>query len=145
MTPVPAWVAPTIAISLGLIALSLLALISVAVALALGARQKGRALTAQISELTADARAVSARLRSEVEGYADLGGEARTKLRSAMDTVETRLRDLDALAEVLQEEVEQAALSAATLLRTVRTSGKVLGVARRALRRRPRSSAEHAG
>jgi Skp family chaperone for outer membrane proteins len=136
MTPIPAWVAPTIAISLGLIAASLVAMIAVAVAMALSIRGKGRALTAQVAALTADAKAVSTRLRTEIESYADLSTDARAKLRSAMDTVERRLQDLDALAEVLQEEVQETALSAATLLRTVRSSGKVLGAARRAIRRR---------
>jgi len=51
--------------------------------------------------------------------------------------METRLQDLDALAEVVQEEVQETALSAASLLRTVRRSGMVLGAARRAMRRRP--------
>jgi len=143
MTPIPAWVAPTIAISLGVIAVSLVALITVAAAMALGIRGKGRALTAQLTALTADAKAVSTRLRTEIESYADLSTDARTKLRGAMDTVERRLKDLDALAEVLQEEVEEAALSAATLLRTVRSSGKVFGAARRALKRR--RAAEDAG
>jgi Skp family chaperone for outer membrane proteins len=143
MTPIPAWVAPTIAISLGLIAVSLVAMIVVAVTMALGIRGKGRALTAQLSALSSDAKAVTTRLRTEIESYADLSTDARTKLRGAMDTVEQRLRDLDALAEVLQEEVEETALSAATLLRTVRSSGKVLGAARRAVRRR--RSADDAG
>lgn len=143
MTPIPAWVAPTIAISLAVIAVGLVALIAVAMGMALGIRGKGRALTAQVTALTADARAISGRLRGEIESYADLSTDARAKLKGAMDTVETRLRDLDALAEVLQDEVEETALSVATVLRTVRRSGKVLGAARRAIRRR--RPAEHAG
>jgi flagellar motility protein MotE (MotC chaperone) len=143
MTPIPAWVAPTIAISLGLIAASLVAMIAVGVGLALGIRGKSRALAAQVTALTADAKAVSTRLRTELESYADLSSDARAKLRGAMDTVERRLQDLDALAEVLQAEVEETALSVGTLLRTVRGSGRILGAARRAMRRRrPR---EHAG
>lgn len=136
MTPIPAWVAPTIAISLALIAASLLAMGGVALAIGIGLRQKSRALSAQLTALTADAKTVAARLKHEIERYADLSGEARGKLKGAIEAVEVRLQDLDALAEVLQEEVEQTALSAATLLRTVRGSGKVLGAARRALRRR---------
>jgi flagellar motility protein MotE (MotC chaperone) len=143
MTPVPAWVAPTIAISLVLIAASLVVLIAVAVGMALGMRRKSRAFAAQLSALSADAKAVSTRFRTELESYADLSSDARAKLRGAMDTVERRLQDLDALAEVLQAEVEETALSVGALLRTVRSSGKVLGAARRAIRRR--RPAEHAG
>jgi hypothetical protein len=54
--------------------------------------------------------------------------------------VEERLQDLDALYEVVHEELEEAALSMATLVRTVRTGGGVLQRIRRFLpgRRRRR-------
>ena len=112
----------------------------VALAIGIGLRRKSRALTAQLTALTADAKSVAARLKHEIEGYADLSVEARGKLRGAIEAVEVRLQDLDALAEVVQDEVEETALSAATLLRTVRRSGKVLGAARRALTRRKKSA-----
>ncbi len=136
MTPIPAWIAPTIAISLVVIAASLLAVGAVAIVTGLSLRSKSRAIARQLAQLTSDARRVAARVRGEVESYADLSSDARAKLRGAIETVEARLRDLDALAEVVQAEVEETALSAATLLRTVRTSGRMLGAARRALRRR---------
>jgi hypothetical protein len=136
MTSIPDWVAPTVAISLAVIAVCLLAMGGVAVALGLGLRRRSRALAAQIAGVNRDARALAARLRLEVESYADLSADTRGKLQGAMTAVQTRLEDLDALADVLQEEVEETALSAASLLRTVRRSGSVLGAARRALRRR---------
>jgi hypothetical protein len=136
MESIPAWVAPTIAISLVIIAASLLAMGGVALAIGFGLRQKSRALSAQLSALTSDAKVIASRLKHEIESYADLSVEARGKLKGAIDAIEVRLQDLDALAEVLQDEVQETALSAATILRTVRTSGKILGVARRALRRR---------
>ncbi len=135
----PSWIAPTVAISLVVIAASFLVVGVVSVAMALGLRRKSRALSAQITALTSDARGVAARIRGEVESYADLSSDARVKLRAAIETVESRLQDLDALAEVVQAEVEETALSAATLLRTARGSGRILGAARRALRRRRRS------
>ncbi len=135
----PSWIAPTVAVSLVVIAASFLVVGVVSVAMALGLRRKSRALSAQITALTSDARGVAARIRGEVESYADLSSDARVKLRAAIETVESRLQDLDALAEVVQAEVEETALSAATLLRTARGSGRILGAARRALRRRRRS------
>jgi len=78
----------------------------------------------------------------EVEGYVELSSEARAKLKGAMTAVETRLEDLDALADVLQEEVQESALSAASMMRTVRRSGSLLGMARRAFKRRRSSRRE---
>lgn len=136
MTAIPDWVAPTVAISLAVIAVCLVAMGGVALAVGLGLRRRSRALTAQLADVNRDARALAARLRLEIESYADLSADARGRLQGAMTAVQTRLEDLDALADVLQEEVEETALSAASLLRTVRRSGSVLGVARRALGRR---------
>ena len=137
MTDIPAWIAPTIAISSVVIAASLLTVGAVAIAVGLGLRKRTRDLSAQLSALTSDAKTVAARLRHEIDGFADISTEARLKLKGAMSAVEVRLQDLDALAEVVQEEVQEAALSAASLLRTVRRSGKVLGAARRAFGKKP--------
>jgi len=136
MGTIPAWIAPTIALALAVMALCLLVMGGVAVAVGLGLRARSRALTAQLTNLTADARAVTGRLRAEVEGYVDLSAETRVRLKGALESVQTRLEDLDALADVLQDEVEETALGAASLLRTVRRSGSVLGAARRAVSRR---------
>ncbi len=136
MGTVPAWIAPTIAISLVIIAASLLTVGVVALAVCFGLRARSRQLSAQITALTADAKSGAGRLKHEVDGFTDISTEARLKLKSAIGAVEGRLQDLDALAEVLQEEVQETALSAATVLRTVRRSGKVLGAARRVLKRR---------
>jgi hypothetical protein len=137
MGSIPAWVAPTIAISLVIIAASLLTVGGVALAVGFGLRKRSRALSAQLTALTADAKTVAGRLKHEIDSFADISTEARLKLKGAMSAVEVRLQDLDALAEVVQEEVQETALSAASLLRTVRRSGKVLGAARRALRHKP--------
>ena len=136
MSAIPGWIAPTVAIALVVIAASLLAMGAVAIAVGLGLRARSRAIGAQLAVVTSDARTVLGRLKTEVESYVDLSGEARAKLRSAMTAVETRLDDLDTLADVVQQEVEETALSAASLLRTVRRSGSVLGAARAAIRRR---------
>jgi hypothetical protein len=136
MVVIPAWVAPTAAIALVVIALSLLAMGAVVTAIGLGLRARSRAIGAQLTAVTTDARTVMGRLKVEVEGYVDLSGEARTKLKGAMTALERRLEDLDTLADVLQDEVEDTALSAASLLRTVRRSGAVLGAAKRAVTRR---------
>ncbi|MGD0991296.1 MAG: hypothetical protein ABR998_02380 [Gemmatimonadales bacterium] len=139
MESIPAWVAPTIALSLVVIAASMLTVGAIALVIGLGLRKRTREVAAQLSALTADAKTVAARLRHEIDGFADISTEARVKLKRGMNAVETRLQDLDALAEVVQEEVQETALSTASLLRTIRRSGNILGAARRALsKKRPR-------
>jgi len=132
----PAWIGPTIAISLVVIAASFLVMGAVALALGLGLWRISREARAKLAALTADAKSATARLKGELDGYADLATETRLKLKRGVDTVEGRLQDLDALVEVLQEEAEETALDVAALVRTVRRSGGLLGAARQAMRRR---------
>jgi len=134
----PAWIGPTIAISLVIIAASFLVMGAVALTIGLGIRKVNRDARAKLTALTADARAATARLRSELDGYADLATETRLKLTHGVAKVEQRLQDVDALVEVLQEEAEEAALDVAALVRTVRRTGGILGSARRMLRKRRR-------
>ncbi len=136
MSPMPDWIAPTIAISLVVIAASFLVMGGVALAIGLGLKRRTAAARAQLVAFTADARTVTTRLKTELEGFADLSAEARAKLRGAIDTVDGRLKDLDALAEVLQEEAEATALDVAAFVRTVRRSGAILGAARAMTARR---------
>ena len=128
----PSWIGPTIAISLVVIAASFLVMGSVALLVGMGLRRQSRALRA----FTDEARDVSLRLKGELEGFADLSADARERLKGAIESVDTRLRDLDALVEVVQEEAEETALDVASFVRTIRSTGGILGAARRKLRRR---------
>ncbi len=136
MNGVPEWVGPTIAISLVVIATSFLVMGAVALAIGLGIRSKVKAVRAQLAKYNDELKTLTGRLRSEIDGYASLSAEARGKLRGAIDTVDSRLKDLDALVEVLQVEAEETALDAAAFLRTVRRSGRILSAARGLARRR---------
>jgi hypothetical protein len=136
----PTWVGPLAAISLAVIATSLLVMGGVAIVIGLGLRRAKREIGGHLTRFTADARAATSRLRTEVEGFADLSGETRKKLQSAVHRVEERLVDLDALVEVLQEEAEETALDVAALVRTARRSASIFGVARAALRARRRKA-----
>lgn len=136
MTAIPTWVGPTVAISLAIIAASFLVIGGVSLVIGLGLRKQSRTARDQLAKFAADAKAMTARLKGELEGFADLSTEARAKLRGAIDTVDGRLRDLDALVEVLQQEAEETALDVAAFVRTVRRSGAVVGAAKRAIRSR---------
>lgn len=134
----PTWVGPLAAISLAVIATSLLVMGGVVLAIGLGLRRARMQIGAHLAGFTADARAATARLRAELEGYADLSGETRKKLQGAVHKVEERLTDLDALVEVLQEEAEETALDVAALVRTARRPAALFGAARSAFRARRR-------
>jgi len=134
----PGWVGPTVAISLVIIAASFLVMGSVVLLTSLSIKKEKSNLKKQLAVVAADAKSVLTRLKGEVEGFADLSAEARGKLRGAIDNVDGRLKDLDALVEVLQEEVEETAIDVAAMVRTVRRSGGILGAARRAMMRRKR-------
>ncbi len=132
----PAWVGPTVAIALVIIAASFLVIGGVVLAIGLSVKKQSAALRAQLAAFTLEARAVTTRVRSEIDGFAELSAEARGKLRGAIDAVDGRLQDLDALVEVLQEEAEETALDVAAFVRTARHAGGVLGTARRMMKRR---------
>ncbi len=134
----PTWVGPLAAISLAVIATSLLVMGGVVLAVGLGLRRARKRIGAHLAGFTADARAATARLRAEVDGYAELSSETRRKLQGAVLKVETRLTDLDALVEVLQEEAEETALDVAALVRTARRPAALFGAARSAFRARRR-------
>lgn len=139
MSDLAPWVGPTIAISLVVIAASFLVMGGVALAIGVGLRRRTRTAGAQLAVFSADVKAVTTRLKGELEGFADLSTEARGKLRGAIDTVDGRLKDLDALVEVLQEEAESTALDVAAFVRTVRRGGAIVGAARAATRARRKS------
>ena len=132
----PAWVAPTVAISLLIIAASFLVQGAVVLMIGLSLKKQSGQVKQQLASVAADAKGVLNRLKGEVEGFADLSADARGRLRGAIDTVDGRLKDLDALVEVIQEEAEDTALHVASMVRTVRRSGSILGAAKRALARR---------
>ena len=134
----PAWVGPTVAISLVIIALAFLAIGGSVVFGVLTIMKQVEKLKEHVAKVSAETRAVAERLKHEVEGFVDLSTETRGKVRVAIDSVETRLKDIDALVEVLHEEAEETALDVAAFVRTARHAGGVLGTARKMMRRRTR-------
>ena len=64
--------------------------------------------------------------------------DLRARLQRAADAAEGRLGDLEALLDVLYEEVEETALDVASALRTTRRGASVLSAMKRAFLRRSR-------
>lgn len=80
-----------------------------------------------------DANRVTAKLTHEVESLTDSASDVRDRVVGAIDRVEDRLVDLDALLDVVQEEVEETVLDVGAALRTTRRGASLIGSIRKAL------------
>lgn len=125
---VPAWVGPTMAVALVIIALAFV-IIAGAIALALReAATEMRQLARVIEGLKTDLRpALTAVQAISEEGRrlaGMIGGEAEELVnasRAMRAQLRRRLANLEAVYEVLEEEVEETALDVAVTLRTFRS------------------------
>jgi uncharacterized protein YoxC len=100
--------------------------------------QDGKPAIQSFRTLMDDATAVVATVKSEVDGLADTSKGIRKRAERAATSIEDRLRDIEALVDVVQEEVEDTALDVAAALRTTRRGGKLFKRMKRALLRRGR-------
>jgi biopolymer transport protein ExbB/TolQ len=125
---VPGWVGPTIAISLAIVAFTCVVVFA---AIGLAALAFRRALKAAADRL-AEMQKLVDRVRDEGDAYLATSRRLRKRLDQGIDRVSERAADLDALYEVVHEEVEETALRFASALRTARLS---TGIIARALRR----------
>jgi hypothetical protein len=116
----PTWVGVVSAISLTIIALaaSVLAVSSVVSVLRMHAFV--RALEQMAGPALDDVRQLIGAIKGEAEALVGTSREIRERIVSAADAAERRLSDLDALVEVVQDEVEDTVLDAAATLRNVR-------------------------
>ena len=136
----PTWVGTVTAVSLVLIALSFVS-IAVGALIAFKKSQDALKLMAHvlqgldddlipafrsIREMAEKGKGVAEVVKNEADAFARTGRRLRRRVRNGADRIEERLQDLDALYEVVHEELEEAALSMATLVRTVRTGGGML-------------------
>ena len=133
---IPTWVAVVAGISLAVLALAAIA-IAVASALAVLAVRAFLALLEGLAgPALGDVRQLVATIRGEAEGLVGTSQELRGRILAAADRAAARLNDLDAVIEVVEEEVESTALDVAATLRTVRRGVSLLEWGRRALKRR---------
>lgn len=143
----PGWVGPTAALSLLVIAICFLVIPVVVLVVGRKAADVASGLRKEITELRGElGPAIQSvnRVANKVEGISDqVSGEihdlvetsrrTRYDFERGLERAKARLEDLDALAEVMQEEVEETALDAAAALRSVRTAGGAIGLIRRLL------------
>ncbi len=143
----PDWVGPTVAISLVVIAVSML---GGAIAVAVGALRiagETRKLSAMIQghqedvtqalagarRLTEQGQDVLVLLRQEVGAFTQTSRRVRRKLVRGVDNIEAKLADLETLYDLVHDEVEDTALDVAAALRTSRQGNGMLGRVRRLL------------
>jgi hypothetical protein len=117
---VPTWVGVVSAISLMIIALAALVGCAAIVAAALGVRSALKALKSFTGPALADVRLLITSIKTEADALVGTSRDIRHRIVSAADAAEERLTALDSLAEVMQEELEEAAVDAAATMREVR-------------------------
>ncbi len=143
----PAWVGPTMAISLAVIALSVLGMAIVVGRSVLKLVAHRKRIAAVFETLQADAQQaiVAARrlteqaqdlmvlVRHEAGAFAETSRRVRRKVVRGIDRVEERLADLETLYDVVHDEVEDTALDVAAALRSARQGNGMIGRVRRLL------------
>jgi hypothetical protein len=85
-----------------------------------------------------DARQLVGTIKTEAEALVGTSRDIRERIVRAADATEDKLAELHALADVVQEEVEETVIDAAVALRRVRTGFSLIEWGRKALRRRRR-------
>ncbi len=148
----PTWVGPLVAISLLLIALVYILIGIVVVIAARGTSKRVAAMQETLSGLredldpalrsiksvAEDGGAMAKMLRRESDELVDVSGQIRRKLVTGSERLQARLEDMDALYEVVYDEVEESALGLAAGLRTARHGKALLAPVSRLFRRRRR-------
>src|SRR6058998_1815424 len=133
---IPTWVAVVTGVSLAILAVAAIVIALSSVIAALGVRSFLHLLRELAGPAVSDVRQLVATIRTEAESLVGTSRELRGRIVKAADAAETRLADLDALFEVVQEEVETTTLDVAATLRNVRRGLSVLEWGRRAVKRR---------
>jgi hypothetical protein len=135
---IPTWAAVVSAIALGIIALSAIVVALSAALAALGVRATLGFFRQLAGPAVEDVRALIGTIRGETDALVGTSREIRTRIVRAADAAEVRLSDLAALVDVMQGEVDAAALDAAVVASTVRKGITAFSIGKRLFRRRPR-------
>jgi len=141
----PGWVGPTMAISLVIIALAFAAIAAGSVLVARAAQKEISEVSDKLESIRGDlhdamhavrrvaetGEDLSVKLKEEIQHYLATSRAIRHDLERGVRRVKTRLADLDALYEVVHDEVEDTALDVAAKVRSVRDGAGMVGRLRR--------------
>lgn len=134
----PTWVGVVSAVSLMIIALAALVGGVAIVAAALGVRAALRALKSFGGPAIADVRLLISNIKTEADALVGTSRDIRHRIMRAADAAEERLTALDSVAEVMQDELEDAAVDAAATMREVRRGLSVWRWSSKLLKRKKR-------
>jgi hypothetical protein len=134
----PTWVGVVSAISLAIIAVAALVAAAAMTAAALGVRAALKALKGFAGPAIADVRQLIGAIKIEADALVGTSREVRHRIIRAVDAADERLTSLDALAEVMQEELEETAVDAAATMRDVRRGLSVWKFGRKLLKGKKR-------
>jgi hypothetical protein len=134
----PTWVGVVSALSLAIIAVAALVTAVGITAAALGVRAAVKALKGFAGPAIADVRQLIGAIRTEADALVGTSRDVRQRIVRAVDAAEDRLTSLDALAEVVQDELEETALDAAATMRNVRRGLSVWRWSRKLLKGKKR-------
>ena len=129
----PAWVGPTMAVSLAVIALCFLGVTAALGITALRLAADVAQALGSVRRLTEQGQDLMVLVRHEAGALAQTSRRVRRKLVKGVDRVEDKLSDLETLYDLVHGEVEDAALDVAATLRSVRRGNGVIGRVRRML------------
>jgi len=143
----PAWVGPTMAISLVVIALVLVGAAIAVIVAALRVSEQVKRVTDVVEglqgdvaqtlaagrRLTEQAQDLIVLLRHEAGAFAQTARRVRRKVTRGVDQLESKLTDLETLYDLVYDEIEDTALDVTAALRSVRRGNGVLGRVRRLL------------
>jgi len=142
-----AWIGPTVALSLAVIALSFIA-IAVAIIMVMARLVKPIKAVAKVvkdleddltvaikgvRQLTGQTHDLLSLVRQEAGAFVQTGRRLRRQVIKGAERIRTRMEDLETLYDVVHEEVEDTALDVAAVLRSVRRGSGVLSRIRRLL------------
>ena len=142
-----AWIGPTVALSLAVIALSFIA-IAVATVMVMARLVKPIKAVAKVvkdleddltvaikgvRQLTDQTQNLLSLVRQEAGAFVQTGRRLRRQVIKGAERIRTRMEDLETLYDVVHEEVEDTALDVAAVLRSVRRGSGVLSRIRRLL------------
>jgi hypothetical protein len=133
---IPNWLAVVTAMSLVILAMSAVVIALSTAASTIAMRAFLRALHELAGPALGDVRHLVGMIRAEAESLVGTSRELRGRIVAAADAAQARLAEVDALFEVVQEEVETTVLDVAATVRTVRRGVSLLEWGRRAFKRR---------
>jgi hypothetical protein len=134
----PQWVGVVTALSLAIIAVSAIAVAVAAILAARAARSLLRTVEQIAGPALGDVRQLVATIRHEADALVGTSRDIRERIVRAADAAEVKLSEIHALADFVQEEVEDTVMDAAVALKRVRTGFSLIEWGRKALRKRKR-------